>query len=435
MTGLADAAARRRIAGEFGSTFFVEAAAGTGKTTALVQRIVGLVKAGVAMLDQVVAVTFTEKAAGETKLQLRSEIEAARGDAGPEQRARLDRALEALELARIGTIHAFCADLLRERPVEARIDPRFEVAADQEAQALADEAFDAWFETVLADPPEGIRRLLRRRSERVVPREQLRAAMDNMRDHRDFPGPWRRDPFDRDSETDALVAELAALGPLAAESSRPEDSLARNLREIGRVVADATRLEQASGRDYDGLEAELRSLARLPGWRDRGARTTTFGDLTRDEVLSRRDRAKSGLDAFVTASGADLAPLLHKALRAPIAEYERLKTRLGRLDFLDLLIKARDLIRDNAAVRNELQRRCSHFFIDEFQDTDPLQAEILFLLSADDGAVTDWRIARPVPGKLFLVGDPKQSIYRFRRADIALYEEVKARLIEAGAEL
>ena len=119
----------------------------------------------------------------------------------------------------------------------------------------------------------------------------------------------------------------------------------------------------------------------------------------------------------------------------PIAEYELLKTRAGRLDFLDLLIKACNLIRDNATVRNELQRRYTHFFIDEFQDTDPLQVEILLLLAADNPATTDWRDARPVPGKLFLVGDPKQSIYRFRRADIALYEEVKERLIRSGAEL
>ena len=233
MTGPADAEARRRIASEFDTTFFVEAAAGTGKTTALVRRIVGLVDAGLATLDRIVAVTFTEKAAGETKLYLRSEIETARAAAGPEQRARLDRALEELELARIGTIHAFCGDLLHERPVEAGIDPLFEVAAEPEAQALADEAFDGWFEKMLADPPEGIRRLLRRRSERVVPREQLRAAMSSLCEHRDFPEPWRRDPFDRDNRIDALLTELATLAPLAAESSSPTDSLARNLNEVG----------------------------------------------------------------------------------------------------------------------------------------------------------------------------------------------------------
>jgi ATP-dependent exoDNAse (exonuclease V) beta subunit len=115
VTELADAEVRRRIASEFGSTFFVE----TGKTTALVRRIVGLVSAGVATLDRLVA----EKAGGETKLHLRSEIEAAR-----QRRARRS-ALGSIapsmnsNLARIGTIHAFCGDLLHERPVEAGIDP------------------------------------------------------------------------------------------------------------------------------------------------------------------------------------------------------------------------------------------------------------------------------------------------------------------------
>ena len=155
----------------------------------------------------------------------------------------------------------------------------------------------------------------------------------------------------------------------------------------------------------------------------------------RDEVLARRDRAKADLDVFIAASDADLAPLLHQALQAPIADYEVLKAKAGRLDFLDLLIKARDLICDNAGVRRDLQQRFTHFFVDEFQDTDPLQAEILLLLAADDHGCTNWRAVRPIPSKLFLVGDPKQSIYRFRRADVALYEEVKERLLSVGAEL
>jgi ATP-dependent exoDNAse (exonuclease V) beta subunit len=168
-----------------------------------------------------------------------------------------------------------------------------------------------------------------------------------------------------------------------------------------------------SGRDHDGLEAGLRDLAHRWGWRDQGRRSTTFGDLSRDEVRERRDRVKADLDAFVGASDADLAPLLHAALQAPIAGYERLKMGEGRLDFLDLLIEARDLIRDNAVLGNELQRRYTHFFINEFQYTDPLQVEILLLLAADDTAAAEWRTAHPVPGKLFLVGDPKQSICGF----------------------
>src|SRR5271169_2287365 len=158
----ADAEARRRILADFGTTLFVEAAAGTGKTTALVGRIVALICEGVSTLDRIVAVTFTEKAAGEMKLRrLRAEIERARNatDVTPEISARLAKALSHLELARISTIHGFCGDLLRERPVEAGIDPLFEVAAE-EAADLMDRAFDTWFQSALADPPEGVRRIL-----------------------------------------------------------------------------------------------------------------------------------------------------------------------------------------------------------------------------------------------------------------------------------
>jgi ATP-dependent exoDNAse (exonuclease V) beta subunit len=158
---LADAEARRRILTDFGTTLFVEAAAGTGKTTALVGRIVALICEGISTLDRVVAVTFTEKAAGEMKLRLRAEIERARKaeDLTPDRSARLAKALSQLELARIGTIHGYCGDLLRERPVEAGIDPLFEVAAEDQASDLMDRAFDAWFQRVeapeeSADPNE-----------------------------------------------------------------------------------------------------------------------------------------------------------------------------------------------------------------------------------------------------------------------------------------
>jgi ATP-dependent exoDNAse (exonuclease V) beta subunit len=435
MTDLADAEARRRILTEYDRTFFVEAAAGTGKTTALVGRVVGLIRAGAGTLSRLVAVTFTEKAAGEMKLRLRGEIEQVRPLAEPEERDRLDRALEELELARIGTIHAFCGDLLHERPIEAGIDPLFEVASEDEAEALADTAFENWFQKILSDPPEGVRRILRRRSGRHSPREQLRRAMQALREHRDFPEPWRREPFSRERAIDALMDELAALGAFAATSSWSEDYLARNLAEISRFIEESRRREAVRGRDYDGVEGELRAAARWRSWTWKGAHRTTFGTVSRNEVLALRDQAKTNLDAFILASDADLAPLLHEALQAPINYYEFLKTKDGRLDFLDLLIKARNLIRTDSAVRMDLQQRFSHFFVDEFQDTDPLQAEILMLLAADNPRETDWRAIRPVPGKLFLVGDPKQSIYRFRRADVALYEEVKQRLLRRGAEL
>ena len=159
-----DADAREKIAEHLDTTLFVEAAAGTGKTTALVGRIVALVRSGRAALAQIVALTFADKAAGEMRLRLRSELEVvrAKADPGGAARARLDAALEQLELARIATIHSFCGDLLQERPVEAGVDPLFAIAAPDEAARLLERAFDDWFQAALADPPEGVRRLLRR---------------------------------------------------------------------------------------------------------------------------------------------------------------------------------------------------------------------------------------------------------------------------------
>ena len=161
---MSDLDARERIRIDLKTTFFVEAAAGTGKTTALVSRIVALLASGNAELQKIVAVTFTEKAAGEMKLRIRAEIERARqtrNERAPNPA--LERALEQLELARISTIHAFCADLLHERPVEAGVDPLFEVTPEDESERLLGEAFDAWFEHALSNPPEGVRRVLRRR--------------------------------------------------------------------------------------------------------------------------------------------------------------------------------------------------------------------------------------------------------------------------------
>ena len=141
------------------------------------------------------------------------------------------------------------------------------------------------------------------------------------------------------------------------------------------------------------------------------------------------------LDQFRMAADADLAALLQQELRGALQRYEDMKAKDGALDFLDLLLVARNLVRDNRHVREGFQHRFKRIFVDEFQDTDPLQAEILLLLAADDPSETDWRTARPQPGRLFLVGDPKQSIYRFRRADVAIYREVCQRVQDWGATL
>ena len=249
----ADQQVRDRIRDDLETTLVIEAAAGTGKTTALVNRIVSVIGSGRGELARIVAVTFTEKAAGELKLRLRGEIERARHapELTREVSARLDEALRQLEEARIGTIHSFCADLLRERPVEAQVDPRFEVAPEEIAGEMFDAAFDRWFEKVLENPGEGMRRLLRRRdlSARSGPRAIARRAAQELLNWRDFDTPWQHSPFARDVEIDAIIAEVLALGELA-DDAEPDDWLGKGLDLIAAPVREATRLEAVRGRDH-----------------------------------------------------------------------------------------------------------------------------------------------------------------------------------------
>ena len=430
---LVDQNDRDRIRTDLDETFVVEAAAGTGKTSEMIERIVAVIAAGRAGIDEVVAVTFTEKAAGELKLRLRSGLEKARkaASASAEQQ-RVEAALAHLEEAHVDTIHGFCAEMLRERPVEAGVDPQFELVSEAEQSQLLDEAFDRWLQQTLNNPPEGVRRSLRRVAAKDGPVRRLRYAASQLLDWRDFHAPWRREPFDRERRIDALVERVHDAAALTARCGDPSHYLYRDTAPLRSLSDDIRRHESVLQRDYDGLEGSLIQLLRQIGkWKGRAGR---YGDgLSRDAVLTARDGLIVEIDQFAAEADADLAALLQQELRGIIDGYEALKRRSGRLDFMDLLLRTRALVREHRTVREDFQARFKRIFVDEFQDTDPLQAEILLLLSSDDLNVTDWRKATPIPGKLFIVGDPKQSIYRFRRADVGIYQQVKAQLCAQGA--
>ena len=447
MPELTDLEARDRIANDLDATLIVEAAAGTGKTTALVGRIVRIIAEGKADVGGIVAVTFTEKAAGELKLRLRERLDSARLAAGANEdaRARLDLALTQLEEAHVGTIHAFCADLLRERPVEAGVDPLFEVLTEPASARLFDEAFGRWLQEMLSDPPEGVRRALRRSafggtSGDGGPVDRLRKAAWELAQWRDFTSAWTRDPFERDREVESLVAVLHDVADLSRNPASKSDPLFVGTDPVRRL-SDEIRLQQtfdAGGApDYDGWEAGLVDLSRdrALAYVKQGRGASYRQDVTRERVSTALTELRARLDQFRMIADADLAALLQQELRGALLRYEEMKAKNGALDFLDLLLVARNLVCDNRRVREGFQRRFERIFVDEFQDTDPLQAEILLLLAADDPGETDWRKAKPHPGRLFVVGDPKQSIYRFRRADVSIYREVCRRVQDWGATL
>ena len=429
-----DAAAREAMANDLDDTLIVEAAAGTGKTTELVNRILRVLATGRAKMVQVVAVTFTERAAGELKLRLREELERARARAGdPIVRDALEEALKTLEEAHVNTIHGFCAELLRERPVEARVDPLFAVLTEPQADRLYGRAFRAWLQDALKSPPDGLRRALRRTSAPSFggggdgggPIDRLRSAGRSLAEARDFPHPWERPPFDRGAAIDRHVAALHQFAALTASPLSARDNLHLDT-DGARRLSRQIQLEQSFGqRDLDGWEARLVDLTR-----DRGFSRTRKGsgykfskDATRTEVLAARDALFNDLQQFRKEADADLAACLQQELAGATARYQSLKQAAGALDFTDLLARARDLIASHADVRAHLQQKFTRIFVDEFQDTDPIQAEILLLLAND------------VRGKLFIVGDPKQAIYRFRGTDVSTYWDVRDVLEARGGRV
>jgi ATP-dependent helicase/nuclease subunit A len=439
---LDDQLARQRIRTSLAESLLVEASAGTGKTTELVARIVSVLASGATTIDHIVAVTFTNKAAGELKLRLRQELDRARETVATDaERINVENALEHLEEASVGTIHAFCAQILRERPVEAVVDPAFEELSEPQAARIYERAFRAWIQKKLAEGTPALRRALVRLAWRDSfdsgpPIDQLRYAAWKLIEWRDHPEPWRQVAFDRNGQIDQLIEQVKLIAEAASRCPKPTDNLVRSLRPAQGVITWIERAEVATrSRDYDTLESLLIKLLRdLKKDTKKGAGFFS-SSVPREQVVGARTQLIQNLETFQVAADADLAALLRGEMWDLVESYDALKRRAGKLDFVDLLILARDLVRGNAEVRAYLQQRFTHIFIDEFQDTDPLQAEILLLLAANDPAQEDWLQATPQPGKLFVVGDPKQSVYKFRRADVVLYRAIRDALATRGVGL
>ena len=425
-----DESARDRIRTSLGESLLVEASAGTGKTYELVQRMVSVLAAG-AQVSRIAAVSFTRKAAGELKIRLRQELDRAhRQSTHPATKGHLKDALAHLEEAHMDTIHAFCAEILRERPVEAQVDPAFEELAEGDDRRLYTQVFNNWLETALENPRPGLSRILQRRPawDRTI-REDLIHAGFELAEWRDFDAPWASPDIDLERELDDLRDALLAVAALTAKCSDDTDRLFRSSRKVRDLAVWLQEVERLSPRPYAAFEGRLCEL-RYARW-DVG--TGPYApEVKRMDVVRRLEDLRTKVGAFLKRADAHLAAQLKAELSVPQARYREAKQRDGRLDFRDLVTKVRDLLTTNSEARQSLQARFTHLFIDEYQDTDPIQTEIFLLLAADNPEVTDYRAVHPRPGKLFMVGDPKQSIYRFRRADVAHYQDIRDALGPRG---
>jgi ATP-dependent helicase/nuclease subunit A len=426
---VADRAARERIRTDLDTTFLVEAGAGSGKTSSLVDRLVALIAGGRATIQTVAAVTFTRKAAAELRgrFQLALERNLRSGETGRDAKApdRLRAALRDLEQGFIGTIHSFCARLLRERPVECGLDPEFEELDDIENAVFREECWHDYLVIARLEADDVLRDL----DEVGLSPEELKDAFETLSDYPEVvPAAGRADPPDFAGLRLKLEAFLdAAAG--AVPDERPDtgwDELQSLMRRV------AGRRGRLGFTDHRLLMESLELLDKSP------------------RVTRKCWPAKETAEAFAASFRSFREGVVWPALRAwrelrhakalaflgpALKFYEAARRAKSRLNFQDQLILAAELLRENPEVRQYFQNRYRRILVDEFQDTDPIQAEVLFYLTGTDAGEKSWTKLVPLPGSLFLVGDPKQSIYRFRRADIDIYNLVKDRIQGGGGEI
>ena len=448
---LPDAHTRRRIgpwhpdqlgdlsAFEPNTNFLVRAAAGSGKTTALVARIISLVRTGVP-LEDCAAITFTRKAASEMNARLYQELRTTRrrlesdSDAPATERQRVARALNDLPRCFIGTIHGFCARLLREHPLEAGIPPDFTPGVDdRDREEMRQRVWQAYLSDVWDAEPERVHHVA---ALGIEPSELVHFFGQLCR----YPD---LDPYVDGSESppdlastvrelqDAVDRWMPALPTDPAGGDANPGTAAKTLRK-------ADRMRQMRPLDDPAAQAEFIEL--FDGITKTDSRkstdTTVRGNLTKghwlDDDLAKRLDNELLPDLFETV----VAPALrrwrayaHRQLvefvRPAVQRYAKHRRQTGQLTFQDLLVCTRNLLQNNPDARRALQERFPRLLVDEFQDTDPIQAEILFYLASQDATESDWRDCRPRDGSLFIVGDDKQSIYRFRRADLDVYTAVR----------
>jgi exodeoxyribonuclease-5 len=447
---LKDEKARRNAITLHGRSMLVEAGAGSGKTAVMAGRIAFMLADGVPPRS-IAAVTFTELAASELLSRVREFVtELASDEIAPElriafpkglsraQRANLAVAITELDAVTCSTIHGFCQRLIKPYPAEANIDPGASVMDSDQADLGFVEIVEAWLRERLSGAHGGIlaEMVLQSPGQTVT---LIHKVADNLRHRRTLQAPAAPPLKERIRAFRAAVKDFARFLQ-RAEACEPE------------TMAIAALMEQMAGELVAGPNPTIPSgLVRLLASRPHPDLCTASGSFAafrkrgkwnqaaREAGLSNADGERLFLAAeghyticcdawhsVLEAAASHALIVLMDEARPILQRYRDQKRATARLDFDDLIFAARDLLRDHDDVRQALGKRYPHVFVDEFQDTDPLQTEIFWRLCGDPVVrKADWTKFRIRPGALFLVGDPKQAIYRFRGADVGAY--VRAR--------
>ncbi|MGO4886881.1 UvrD-helicase domain-containing protein [Anaerobacillus sp. MEB173] len=422
---LVDQKERELIANELNTNFLVEAGAGSGKTFSLVQRMVNLIITGTYRIGEIVAITFTRKAADELKERFRSKLEQTRIETEDTTvRERIERSLEDFDQCYLGTVHAFCARLLRERPIEAGLDFDFNELDENEDRLLTDEAWDRYIQQVRLQTPEQLEEL----QLLGIDVAELRNNLHHLREYADVE--WQSETIEKpslDEAFQALVKFVNYCKPSLPDTEPDkgydtlQKKLLRTIMQLKYTDHSKEKFKVAMLRPY-----QKKSTVTLNKWK------------SKDDAKEIRDSVQIELAEIVAPSLQSWYEYCHGRLipflKPALSYYEKLKKERSQLNFQDLLSNTARLLKENSEVRSYFQKKYRCLLVDEFQDTDPIQAEMMLYLTGLEIEEKNWTKLTPRQGSLFVVGDPKQSIYRFRRADIDIYQRVKDMIASTGGQ-
>ncbi|MER9902421.1 UvrD-helicase domain-containing protein [Mesorhizobium sp. M0130] len=449
-----DRDARRLALTDLTSNMLVEAAAGTGKTSLMAARVAMMIASGTEP-SCIAAITFTEAAASELAARIRWTVGELRAGRVPpalssvlnapfpdDGLARLEAAAPRLDEVTATTIHGFSQLILRAHGLAASLDPGSRVVDAHVADAMFDEVLSDWLKAKLADSAavDGpITTMAKDDPLGVVKR--LRELAVLRRDHRNATTPSP----DLSLRPDLTFAEAVASFSRWHAAGPGERDTADRITDLEQLTAFYDGSLENAGFDtlwrltrppqVDAMRPksiDLQRYDRAAAWKDLLGETE--GLRRANEAAAQSDRADEAYRVLIGSIAQQLVHELASLLGEVVDAYDMRKREAAVLDFDDLLSQARSLVCEHPDVRDALARRYPHLLVDEFQDTDPIQAELVFCIAAA-GQPTQWTKAQLRPGALFLVGDPKQAIYRFRGADVEAYVLAKSVIAASGKVL
>jgi len=446
MSKLLDQEARTTALTDLDRSFMVEAGAGSGKTSLMAGRVATLLSSGVKPAS-VAAISFTEMAASELQNRIVSFITRLLNKNTPpdlkaafpkglsaRQRKNLEAALADIDDITCTTIHGFCQRLLKPYPVEANIDPGAKILDPIGADLMFEDVFTVWMRdrlsetnptknlltSIVSHDPYAAVNMIRdlaavlrnhREAKPELVAEQADAGADFIAAAEDFAKFLGGLSF-KQEETAEISSEFSLLASRWVEAAECPEHI-RVMSIVGQSISE-TLVKKSDGefRAYK-MKGKWQKLApKGEGERLNEEASALYSRCCETYTKLRRYAAARGLLLLID----EIKPLLDR--------YQESKRKAALLDFDDLLIATRRMLRDHPTVKKALSERFSRILVDEFQDTDPIQTEIIRHLAFDPPAsggaedMSDWG---PRPGAIFLVGDPKQAIYRFRGADVKTY--------------